>query len=247
MDHVEAQTLIEAYVDGELDAANAHDVEEHLRTCQECRGVELRIRDLRTVLTASVPAYRATSRLRKNVRAALRQEAKSGTEGSWPFLRWPILATAFALLLLGVFVFQSTRSSRSAVVDEVIAAHVRSLLATHLVDVASSDQHTVKPWFNGKVDFAPEVQDFAKDGFPLVGGRLDYLGGKTAVALVYRRNQHPINVLIAPAPGKADSAQTSITRRGYNLLHWTRNEMEYWAVSDLNGNELQQFVSHLNR
>jgi anti-sigma factor RsiW len=126
-----------------------------------------------------------------------------------------------------------------------VANHVRSLLASHLVDVPSSDQHTVKPWFDGKVDFAPPVHDFGADGFPLVGGRLDYLDGKTVVALVYRRHQHPINLLISPTPGRANTSPQAMTRRGYNLIHWTQDEMSYWAVSDLNAAELDQFAAHV--
>jgi anti-sigma factor RsiW len=128
-----------------------------------------------------------------------------------------------------------------------VADHIRSLLATHLVDVASSDQHTVKPWFDGKIDFAPEVRDFAADGFPLVGGRLDYLDGKTVVALVYRRHKHPINLLISPVPGRGDTSPEALTRRGYNLVHWTQGEMSYWAVSDVNAAELGQFAGRFAR
>jgi anti-sigma factor RsiW len=138
-------------------------------------------------------------------------------------------------------------SRENAIVDQVIANHVRSLLATHLVDIASSDQHTVKPWFDGKIDFAPEVHDFATSGFPLVGGRLDYLDGKTVVALVYHRNKHPINVFIMPAVGSSDRSPALSTRRGYNIFSWARGDMRYWAVSDLNATELRQFVGLLIR
>jgi anti-sigma factor RsiW len=128
-----------------------------------------------------------------------------------------------------------------------VANHVRSLLATHLVDVASSDQHTVKPWFDGKVDFAPDVHDFSMSGFPLVGGRLDYLEGKTVVALVYQRNKHPINVFIVPGSAGNDASPVLSTRRGYNVLTWTHREMKYWAVSDLNQTELGELVALLMR
>ena len=150
---------------------------------------------------------------------------------------------ACALLLLAFAFFQTSRASRNAIVDQVIANHVRSLLADHLVDIASSNQHTVKPWFDGKIDFAPEVRDLTSDGFPLAGGRLDYLDSKTVVALVYHRDKHPINLFIAPGPGHRDSSTITITRRGYNLVRWTRGEMDYWAVSDLNATELRQFAA----
>src|SRR5512144_1274778 len=144
MDHIEASALIDAYVDGEVDAAKKETIEEHVRTCEQCRGAERRLRDLRTAVKTSDPAYRASPRLRKNIRAAIRQETKTETEG-WNCLRWPVMATALALVLLGFVLFQNVRSSRNAIVNDVIAAHVRSLLAAHLVDVPSSDQHTVKP------------------------------------------------------------------------------------------------------
>jgi len=243
MEHEDIRALIHPYTDGELDAANVQLVEDHLQSCPECRSTELGIRSLRTALTSSVPAFRTPAGLRKRIRADLRREAAAERQISWPWLSLAI-GTACALLLVGLVVFQTFRGSRNAIADQVVADHVRSLLATHLVDVVSSDQHTVKPWFDGKVDFAPQVRDFAADGFPLVGGRLEYLDGRTIVALVYRRNKHPINVLISPAPGRRDVSPETLTRRGFNLVHWTQGEMSYWAVSDLNSTELQQLAAH---
>src|ERR1700759_5714619 len=196
MNHDQAWELIGSYVDGELDAANAQSVEEHLRSCSECRVARERLVSLRNALTNAAPAYRAPAKLRKNILTAIRREARSTEETSSGWFRLMFARPAFALLFIGFVLWQGLRTNQNHLADEVIANHVRSLLATHLVDVASSDQHTVKPWFNGKIDFAPEVHDFASEGFPLVGGRLDYLNGKTVVALVYRRNQHPINLLI---------------------------------------------------
>jgi anti-sigma factor RsiW len=111
-----------------------------------------------------------------------------------------------------------------------------------IVDVVSSDQHTVKPWFDGKIDFAPEVRDLSANGFPLVGGRLDYLDGKTVAALVYHRNKHPINLFIAPEATSRSASPTVITRRGYNVFSWADNGMKCWAVSDLNQGELREFT-----
>jgi anti-sigma factor RsiW len=240
MDHHEARELIQPYADGELDVSNARAVEQHLQTCSQCRSAEATIRALRTALRSEVVAFRAPRRLHRNVRTAVRREARRdrGTL-SWS-VPWISVAAACAFLVAGLFFFQSARSSRSAIVDQVIANHVRSLLATHLVDVASTDQHTVKPWFNGKIDFAPEVRDFATDGFPLVGGRLDYLDGKTAAALVYRHDRHVINVLLSPTTNR-DTDVSTFTRRGYHLTNWTRAGIDYWAVSDLNAQELGRF------
>ena len=247
MNHDDILELLHANADGELDLVNAREVEQHLRGCDACRRAEEQILALRKALTNDAPSYRAPARLRRNIRAALRREAR--TEQT-RFSFWPILATgaAFAALILGLALFQTTRTSHDRViVDQVVANHVRSLLATHLVDVASSDQHTVKPWFDGKIDFAPDVHDFSTSGFPLVGGRLDYLDGKTVVALVYQRNKHPINVFIMPAAGTGDSSPVASMRRGYNVLSWTHREMNYWAVSDLNAAELRRFVGLLSR
>ena len=247
MNHDEIRELIHAHIDGELDLVTEREIERHLGECEQCRQAEEQIKALRQAVTSDAPDFRAPAHLRRNIRAALRREETSEhTNTSF----WPIFAasTAFALLILGLISFQTNRTSHEGtIVDEVIANHVRSLLATHLVDVASSDQHTVKPWFDGKIDFAPDVHDFAMSGFPLVGGRLDYLDGRSVVALVYQRNKHPINVFIAPAPGATGTSPISSTRRGYNILSWTQREMKYWTISDLNETELRQFASLLAR
>src|SRR5205823_5881016 len=124
--------------------------------------------------------------------------------------------------------------------------HVRSLMAAHLVDVESSDQHTVKPWFDGKLDFAPEVRDFRAESFPLAGGRLDYLEDRPVAALVYRHDKHYINLFIWPAPNEPDRSQTTRLQQGYQLIHWTRGQMNYWAVSDTSPQTLQRFADLVN-
>ena len=241
-EHENIRELLHAYVDGELDLANARQTERHLESCADCRGTERAIRELRSALTSDAPAYRAPAHLRKNVRAALRREAKSTRQTLSPWLMFATGA-AFAAVILGFALFQTTRATRTnAIVDQVVANHVRSLLAAQLVDVVSSNQHTVKPWFDGKIDFAPEVRDLSASGFPLVGGRLDYLDGKTVAALVYQRNKHPINLFITPETTSRSTSPTVITRRGYNLFSWTNNGMKCWAVSDLNQTELREFT-----
>jgi anti-sigma factor RsiW len=233
--------LLDAFVDHELDLKNLRETERHLKICADCRGTEKAIRGLREAISKDTPAYRAPAHLRKRVRSALRREA-TGTRQS--FSPWLMFASgaAIAAVLTAAVLFQTMRAARGdAIVDQIVANHVRSLLAAHLVDVASSNQHTVKPWFDGKIDFAPVVRDLSVDGFPLVGGRLDYLDGKTVVALVYQRNKHPINLFITPAQVNRNSSPTMTIRRGYNVLSWTNSGMNYWAVSDLNATELRQF------
>jgi len=247
MIHDEIRELLHAHVDGELNVINAREIEQHLRGCDECRQIEERIGQLRAALRNDAPSYRAPAHLRRNIRKMLRREESAETRHSWS---WPTLAfaAACAVMILGLGFFLTNRTSHErTTVDEIVADHVRSLLATHLVDIASSDQHTVKPWFDGKIDYAPDVHDFAMSGFPLVGGRLDYLDKRTVVALVYQRNKHPINVFIIPASGIADASPATMTRRGFNIISWTRQEMKYWAISDLNETELRQFVSLLSR
>jgi anti-sigma factor RsiW len=241
-EHENIRELLHAYVDGELDLANARETERHLQSCADCRETEKAIRELRSALTSEATAYRAPAHLRRNVRAALRREAKSTQQTLSP---WMMFATgaAFAAAIFGFALLQTTRTARTdAIISQVVANHVRSLLASQLVDVVSSDQHTVKPWFDGKIDFAPEVRDLAASGFPLVGGRLDYLDGKTIAALVYHRNKHPINLFITPAPTSRSISPTAMNRRGYNVISWTNNGMKYWAVSDLNQGELREFT-----
>jgi anti-sigma factor RsiW len=246
-EHDKISGLLDAYVDGELDLVNAREVERHLESCADCRGTEKAIRQLREAITKDAPAYRAPADLRKRVRSALHREAKSTQQTLSPWLMFASGA-AFAAVLVTAVLFQTVRTARSnTIVDQIVANHVRSLLAAHLVDVPSSDQHTVKPWFDGKVDFAPVVRDLSANGYPLVGGRLDYLDGKTVVALVYQRNKHPINLFITPAQMNRNSSPTMTTRRGYNVLSWTNNGMNYWAVSDLNGTELRQFADLFER
>ena len=239
MTHDELQDLIHPYVDRELDLVNTREVEKHLGECEECRALETRVRTLSGALRQTAPAYRAPKRLRKNLRSALRREAKPQPTRFWI----PLTVGACALLLLGIFLWQMPGAARDGLAEELVANHVRSLLAAHLVDLPSSDQHTVKPWFDGKVDFAPDVRDLAAEGFPLVGGRLDYVGNRTAVALVYDRHKHPINLFVFPAANDDSTAATTLKRRGFNLMHWSRGGLNYWAVSDLNAAELKDFAA----
>ena len=149
---------------------------------------------------------------------------------------------AAAIVLLVLVPFLRGPSTEEMLTREVVSSHVRSLMANHLADVPSSDQHTVKPWFNGKVDFSPSVVDLASRGFPLVGGRLDYLDNRPVAALVYQRDKHLINLFIWPSSDSSDAGTKSETRQGYHVFHWTRSGMTYWAVSDVEKSQLQEFV-----
>jgi anti-sigma factor RsiW len=163
-----------------------------------------------------------------------------------PAMSWEKFSIAFAVIAIvswGLVAIFRSPSADDMLAEEVIAGHVRSLMADHLTDVPSSDQHTVKPWFEGKLDFSPRVADLTQKGFTLVGGRLDYIGNKPVAALVYQRRKHFINLYVwLSAPGPALTGK-SWTRQGYNLVRWTASDMTYWAVSDISPTELEEFAA----
>lgn len=242
----ETQNLIHAYLDGELDLVKSLEIEEHLQGCRACSQAYKNHQALRTALNAGSLYFRSPAPLRKHIQVALRQADQSSARAP-RVLPWRWLGAAAALVVV-VFVTWSVTRSLSApsandlLAQEVVASHVRSLMPDHLADVASSDQHTVKPWFSGKLDFSPVVEDLASQGFPLIGGRLDYLDNRPVAALVYRYQQHVINLFSWPTAGASDTTVTRDTRQGYHVAHWIKSNMAYWVISDLNETELQQFV-----
>jgi len=235
---------LDAYLDGELAAPDAGELEAHLRVCPECARLEQRRRTLGAALREHLPRYEAPDTLRARVRAGLRKETTPVRAVRRGPMAWRALSVAASLAVVAVGSWQLAlqRAQGEALADQVVASHLRSLMAGHLADVPSSDQHTVKPWFDGKLDFAPPVTDLTKQGFPLVGGRLDYIGRKAVAAVVYQRRQHFLNLFVWPATDSADSGNTMMTRQGYNVIGWTQAGMRFWLVSDLNLSELQQFA-----
>lgn len=241
----ETQHLLDGYVDGELDSTSTLEIEQHLQACAECSRAYNNQLALRTAIGAGSLYFTPPANLQKRIQASLRQESKSKTVPGVLSWRWIGIATALAavlLITLGLVHVLSIPSADDPLTQEVLSSHVRSLMANHLVDVPSSDQHTVKPWFNGKLDFSPLVVDLAKQGFPLIGGRLDYLDNRPVAALVYQRRKHVINLFIWPSTHNADTGTQMVTRQGYHLFSWTKAGMTYWAVSDVETSELQQFV-----
>ncbi|HEV2751606.1 MAG TPA: anti-sigma factor [Gemmatimonadales bacterium] len=249
MTHPVFVTQLDAYLDGELAAPEAGELEAHLRVCPDCSRLERRRRTLSVALREQLPRYEAPDTLRARVRAALREQSSHAARRRT--VPWRALSVAASLVVVAVGSWQlATRNAGSeAIADQVLASHVRSLMAGHLADVPSSDQHTVKPWFNGKLDFSPPVFDFAGRGFPLLGGRLDYVDGQQVAALVYGRRQHVINVFLWPAGrGRAaGSGAREFTRQGYHVLHWTTPEYTYWVASDLGLPELRDFLVLVQR
>jgi anti-sigma factor RsiW len=233
-----AKDLVESYLDGELDAGTGAEVQEHLAACRGCSEAHRRHLDLRGDIRTQAPYYRAPAHLQDRIAVALRQ---AGRQSPAPW-RWIAIAASLLLaasLAWNVTLVRSRDTASALVAQGVLASHVRSLMGTHLMDVASSDQHTVKPWFNGKLNFSPDVKDLAGDGFPLLGGRLDYIDGRPVAALVFQRRRHNINLFTWPA---ASGGAADLSRNGYNAIHWESAGMTYWAVSDLGIAELRQFA-----
>jgi len=230
---------LDAYVDRELEGDSETAFRAHLEECAACRR-RVAEREMLGRLVRSAPYYPAPDRLRARVAA---QTARSTS--TQRLFAWAAAAVLVVAVGGGVALVRSAASRGDTIVDEVVSGHVRSLMADHLVDVRSTDQHTVKPWFLVKLDFSPSVVDLAPIGFPLVGGRLDYVGGRPAAALVYRRREHTINVFVSPERDGASAPIGSRTVRGFHVRHWIRDGMSFWAVSDLNDAELSEFVRAL--
>jgi anti-sigma factor RsiW len=244
--------LIHPYLDGELDVVRSLEIEAHLKDCQTCAQAYDELRSLHSAISDTALRFDPRAALRNRVRSAVRDESpdESGATNrslrlSW---RWMIPAVSFAVLLIvawAVLALLNRPSTSHLIAQEIVSSHVRSLMEKHLTDVPSSDQHTVKPWFDGRLDFSPPVKDLAAAGFSLIGGRLDYIGNRPVAALIYQHRQHYINVFVWPSTGASDASGRALVRQGYNLINWTNSGMNYWAISDLNLAELQQFVQLL--
>ena len=244
-----SRELIEAYLDEELDASLRAAVERHLAACPDCSHVHAGLLSQKADIKAAAPYFRTPANLRRSIRGALEQAAAEQSEppahtaprrGMAITAPWRGLAIAASLLFLvsvswNVIQIRS-RAAGSELADAIVTDHIRSLIGAHLLDVPSSDQHTVKPWFAGKLDFSPDVRELSAQGFPLVGGRVEYLEGRRVAALVYQRRLHVINLFIWPAGPSGTEA--ALSRNGYNLIHWTTGPMTYWAVSDANAADL---------
>jgi anti-sigma factor RsiW len=248
---------VPGYLDGELDLSRTIEMETHLQVCGECGRELIRLQALRAAIQHGALAYAAPEGLRERIQSSLRGAAPAeATEraSGWDLLqflrptrlfRWAGAIAVLALCTIAAWQFAPIArgpGSDQRLAAEVLTSHVRSLEVNHLMDVASTDQHTVKPWFDGKLDFSPPVEDLASDGFPLVGGRLDYLEGRQVAALVYQRRKHFINVFVWPDAAGSNSTQTIKPQQGYNMMRWSRGGFQFWAVSDVNAQDLAEFV-----
>jgi len=239
--HPSFEAQLDAYLDDELAPPEARELEAHIAQCPECARFRDERLALRAAIKARVPGFQAPEALRERVRTALRTRVprRFGAPVIWRTLA---LAAALAVVALGSRTLSLRQASGDRLADDVLASHIRSLMPGHLTDVLSSDQHTVKPWFNGRLDFSPPVYDFADRGYPLLGGRLDYVDGRAVAALAYARRQHVITVFLWPATRGPSSAPLTRDRQGYHLLHWTATDYTYWVVSDLGLVELRDFA-----
>ena len=250
MTHPGFEAQLDAYLDGELATVDASELEVHLAQCPECARFRQERLELRAAIRARVPAFEAPAALRERVRAAVGAAVRGRAPRrftAWGVWRPLAIAASLAVVAVGSWRLALQRTAGEALADDVLGSHIRSLMPGHLTDVLSSDQHTVKPWFNGKLDFSPPVYDFAGRGYPLIGGRLDYVDGRGVAALVYGRRQHLINVFLWPAGRGAAAVPSTRTRRGYHLLHWATADNTYWAVSDLGLPELGEFAGLLRQ
>jgi anti-sigma factor RsiW len=242
----EVQDQVSAWLDNELPEARARLVAEHEADCEACHAYVTDLRRL-SAQVSEVCREPAPPGLEERIRAALAEEAGGQVIPFRPRIRWSGFvqqaASLAAVCLLSVFgTWSVLRQPQTAIpiAHDVVAAHVRSLLQDSTIQVASSDQHTVRPWFNGKVEFAPPVKDLSREGFPLTGGRLDFVDGHRVATLVYRHGAHTISVFVWPEgagaapPGKLDQVD------GLNVLSWTKDGMVWWAVSDMEPGELKE-------
>jgi anti-sigma factor RsiW len=236
--------LIPPLLDEELQADQKADVEGHLQGCVGCAELHHQLSELRATVRAGAPYYRAPENLPGRIESALRKadRAEARPRQPWTWITVAATLASAAAILWAVVVLRPRAPEPDLVAQEIVSSHVRSLMASHLMDVPSKDQHTVKPWFAGKLDFSPPVKDLTPQGYHLAGGRLDYLDKRAVAALVYQRRQHMINLFIWPAAHPSGSTNSSFMLNGFNIVHWTGGGLGYWAVSDLNADELREFA-----
>jgi anti-sigma factor RsiW len=240
----ETEILLHALLDGELDAGHARDVETHLEGCLRCATQFRAYREMQQAMSTSATQlrYAAPMSLRRRIEMALPSAPPRATNRRAVlkgFVMGTALSTALAASLV-VAVIGTDQDQR--VLGDVLSAHVRSLQGDHLTDVQTSDQHTVKPWFNGKLDVSPPVVDLTAQGFRLIGGRLDYIDGRAVASIVYRRRTHVINLFVAQGAGSEYHGSKLDTMQGFNIRRWAAQGLEFFAVSDINAEELQEFV-----
>ncbi|HEY1719947.1 MAG TPA: anti-sigma factor [Magnetospirillaceae bacterium] len=238
--------LTQADFDGELDAAHAAELTEHRTTCAECQAAYAELATVREAMKSADLYQTAPASLRARLTAQVQAQVPSNvvpltpSKGRWWNLPAINFAAGAALAACIAVIVMST--GETAMVDQVVDDHVRALQPGHMIDVVSTDRHTVKPWFEGRLDFAPPVKDFKAQQFPLIGGRLDFMGGRPIAALIYQHGTHPIDLLVWPAATNDAPNPVTSDHNGFTTIHWTQGGMTLWAVSDVERAQLQDFV-----
>jgi len=248
MDCVQIRSSMHGFLDGELDPVTAAAIEEHVHSCGDCEEALRGHSALRAALRESAPYHRAPDDLAERIRSEARKmTGEVRVTANAPWWSWRALQFGSAIAATAVATWMAAvqlvgPSAADLVAMQVISGHSRSMITGHLADVASSDQHTVKPWLSSKLDFSPPATDLTTAGFPLVGGRLDYVENRPVAVLVYRHRQHMIDLYVWPEAGSKGGATGLTSKNGYHLLHWLNGGMTFWAISDLNPTELQDFA-----
>jgi anti-sigma factor RsiW len=241
----EAEVMLHALIDDELDAGHARDVEAHAATCRRCAAQLAAYRDLQQAMRRDNLRYTAPASLRRSIDRVVPSAVTSSRRTLLKGFAIGSLASAVAASGLTLMVVREGQDK--GILGEAVSAHLRSLQADHLTDVLSSDQHTVKPWFNGRIDLAPPVIDLTAQGFTLIGGRLDFIDGKPVAAIVYRRRVHVINLFVAQGVGSPVASPRLESVQGFNVRRWTDQGLNFLAISDLNRDELEEFATKFER
>ncbi len=238
----EAEILINALIDGELDAGHAREIEAHVAECSRCTASLAAYRQMGQAIASADLRYTAPESLRRRIETSIPKTTPAAAPNRRALLGGFALGSAVsALAATGLVGIMLRGDDQQRIMSEILSAHLRSLQAGHLTDVVSTDQHTVKPWFDGKLDAAPPVIDLTAQGFTLIGGRLDYVGARPIGAVVYRRRQHVINLFVARTASMEHRAPRTETIQGYNIRYWSDRGLNFWAVSDIGADELAEF------
>jgi len=239
----EADLLIHAVIDGELDAGHSREVEAHIAQCPRCAAAVAAYRQMSQAIAAADLRYAAPPSLRRRIEASLPRTAPPSRRA---VLGGFALGSAVsALAATGLVSIMLRDDDRDLILSGIVSAHLRSLQAGHLTDVVSTDQHTVKPWFNGKLDVAPPVINLDAQGFKLIGGRLDYVDARPIGVVVYGYRKHVINLFVARAANQEHRAPRTKTFQGFNIRYWSDRGLNYWAVSDMEVGKLVEFTEKL--
>ena len=240
-----SQKVMSAYVDDELDSSSMVQVAAHLAVCPVCTNACEHLLGFRRAIKTHGTRYSSPDQLAQRIKNPLLKEkrrAERRTRIPWAWINCGIATAASVAFAFTLMLYSAVPSNIERIEQEIIASHFRSLLPDHLADVASSDRHTVKLWFAGKLDFSPPVHDLAEEGVALIGGRLDYIEERPVAAMAYRRLQHVLNVYVWPDKSRSIGPMQVNSKQGYQLIHWTQYDMNYWVISDMDAQELMAFA-----